>query len=127
MRRTDCERLKLREGFEVEDEDENTISLVCNGANYGLYGDRKKWAEAGAVFEGYHSEGGGYPPAKFASDGSGTMADVPALKSEPAIRLDRDGFFFFRNPRTADLEAACDYPKILNRTIELLEPKENQK
>ena len=77
----------------VEDEERGgTVELSKEEANYGLWQERETLAKAGVVFVGWHSEGGDYAAAAFASDGK-TLAEIPTLGNdgEPCVALNEKG------------------------------------
>ena len=94
-----------RSFFNEVEEEETAEVLHCTvyEANYGLFDERRGWAQAGLAFYGRHGEGGTYPAALFVAV-DGELYDVAALDGDPVVPVDAQG-----NPETEALHRVRCY------------------
>jgi len=74
----------------IEDENDNTLTLISDEANYGYYNELKRLTEAKINFYGKHDSGSGYEAARFACF-DGKYRGVATINDEPAALVGRDG------------------------------------
>ena len=75
----------------LTDNQDGTVTLEENEANYGYSDVRDCMAQAGIIFEGFHGAGDDYGEALFCSfDGVSYDADSIFQSGDPAVSVDRD-------------------------------------
>jgi hypothetical protein len=83
----DAVRFGMAEEFGEGETTGGVVEFDVDECNYAAWDQRSEWAAKGAVFEGYHSKGGGYPGTYFAAVG-GVMCEVVTANGDPVVLFD---------------------------------------